>query len=150
MTAKSKTVSIVREQETLYAFEERKKITRSSDSHEILRSHWQDIDDVESFHVLALSRSNTVIGHKVVSYGGISGCVADPKIILRYAITTKGCAGIIVSHNHPSCNLSASQADINVTKQLKEACKALELPLIDHIIITPDNRYFSFADEGML
>jgi len=140
----------VREVETLYNFGEREKITDSQKAETILRPFFTDIDEVESFHVLVLSRANEVIAHKLCGLGGLSGCVADPKVIFRYALSVKGAAGIMVAHNHPSGNLKASAADIGLTKKLKDGGNLLEMPVLDHLILSPNNKYFSFADEGML
>ncbi len=144
------TTTITRESETLYGWGERKKVTKSQAAEEILRPFFDDIEGQESFHVLVMSRENTVMGHKVVSFGGVAGCIADPKIIFRYALQIAGAAGIIVSHNHPSGNLTPSQADHQITKKLKQAGAFLDMPVLDHLILSPDNRYYSFADEGEL
>jgi len=89
-----------------------------------------------------------VLGIVEVSTGGIAGTVADPKLI--FAAALKGAATeIILSHNHPSGNLAPSQADIDVTRKIKEGGKLLKIAVLDHIIITSE-RYFSFADEGLL
>ena len=98
--------------------------------------------------MLYLNRANRVIKKKKISEGGVSGTVADPKIIYKSALENLA-SGIIVVHNHPSGNLTASQQDIALTKKLKEGAKALEIQLLDHLIIA-GNTYFSFADEGML
>ncbi len=83
-----------------------------------------------------------------VSTGGISGTVADPKLIFVAALKA-GASGMIVSHNHPSGNLTPSQADMELTRKLKEGGKLLEIQLLDHIIMTSES-YYSFADEGLL
>lgn len=102
----------------------------------------------EEFMVLYLSRSLKVISHDTISRGGVSGTVADIKIILKSAIE-KLASYIIVAHNHPSGNTKPSQQDIAMTRQLKEACKLVDLHLNDHLIIG-QNSYYSFADEGMM
>lgn len=129
---------------------ERPQILRSKDAYEILKQCWdyEMIEIVEHFRILLLNRANKVIGSRLISSGGIAGTVADPKLI--FAIALKGLAtGIILAHNHPSGNLNPSQADIELTKKLKEAGKFLELPILDHIIMTT-KKYYSFADEGLL
>jgi DNA repair protein RadC len=83
-----------------------------------------------------------------VSIGGISGTVADPRLIFIGALKA-GASGMIVSHNHPSGNLTPSQADIQLTRKLKEGGNLLEIQLLDHIIMTSES-YYSFADEGIL
>lgn len=102
----------------------------------------------EEFWVLLLNRANRVIKKQQISLGGVHGTVADPKIIFKIALEELA-SGIIVAHNHPSGNLTASQQDIDLTKKLKEAGKLLEIQLLDHLIIAGKN-YYSFADEGIL
>ena len=102
----------------------------------------------EEFWVLLLNRANRVIKKKRISEGGVSGTVADPKIIFKMALEELA-SGVIVAHNHPSGNLTASQSDIDLTKKLKEAGKFLEVQLLDHVIVA-GKKYFSFADEGLI
>ncbi len=97
---------------------------------------------------MLLNRAHKVQGIFEVSTGGVSGTVADPKIIFAAAIKANS-SGIIVAHNHPSGNLRASQADIDLTRKLKDGGRILEIQLLDHIIVTTEG-YFSFADEGLI
>lgn len=97
---------------------------------------------------MILNRAQKVLGICEISQGGSSGTVADPKIIFALALKANA-SGIIVSHNHPSGNLRPSQADIDLTKKLKEGGKFLELQLLDHVIVTSEG-YYSFADEGLV
>ena len=83
-----------------------------------------------------------------VSSGGITGTVADPRLILAAAIKSLAVA-IVLAHNHPSGNLKPSQADEQLTAKIKEAAKYHDINVLDHIIVTPD-AYYSFADEGLL
>ena len=127
------------------------KITTSRDCFDVLYSLF-DKDTIayrEEFLLLLLNRANNILGWARVSIGGISGTVVDPKIIFVIALQT-GASSIVVSHNHPSGNMKPSDADIKLTRQLKEAGKILEILLLDHLIITPEGSYFSFADENML
>ena len=128
----------------------RPNISSSKDAFEVLKSNWDDswIEFIEQFKVMLLNRAHKVLGIFDVSTGGVSGTVADPKIIFAAAIKANA-SGIIVAHNHPSGNLSASQADIDLTKRVKEGGKVLEVQLLDHVILTTEG-YFSFADEGMI
>ncbi len=119
----------------------------SMDSYNELKSSFIDLDH-EQFYVLFLSRSNKILGKEQISRGGLSGTVADGKIIFQKALEMKSSA-IILAHNHPSGQLKPSQADIRLTKQLVDFGKLIDLHILDHLIIT-DNNYFSFADEGML
>lgn len=129
---------------------ERPKVTSSKDAYDILYNNW-DLDKIElleQFKILLLNRANNVIGIFQVSSGGIAGTVADPKLIFSTAL--KACASsIILSHNHPSGNLQPSQQDIELTKKIKAGGSYLDIMVLDHVIITPD-RYYSFADEGMI
>jgi DNA repair protein RadC len=126
---------------------EKPKITSSKDAFDLLKGDMMDLPK-EEFWVLLLNRANRVAKKKRVSEGGVSGTVADPKIIYKMALEELA-SGIIVAHNHPSGNLQASQSDLDLTKKLKEAGKFLEIQLLDHIIIA-NQKYLSFADEGMM
>lgn len=128
----------------------RPKINCSKDAYHVLIETWDEnkIDLLEQFKVMLTNRANKVLGIFEVSTGGISGTVADPKLIFAAAIKAAA-SGIIISHNHPSGNLKPSQADIQLTKKIKEGGKLLEIQLLDHVIITSEG-YFSFADEGVI
>ncbi|WP_268123313.1 RadC family protein [Roseivirga pacifica] len=126
---------------------ERVKITGSKTAYDLIRPDLID-QPIEQFWVLMLARNNTVLHKRCISTGGVSGTVADPKIIFKKALEDLA-SGIILVHNHPSGNLKPSQADIKLTNKLSEAGKLLEIPVIDHIIFT-EHGYYSFADEGML
>ncbi len=129
---------------------DREKITSSQHAEKLFRENWNDaqIGFVEEFKVMLLNRANRVLGISSISKGGMSGTVADAKVI--FALALKGVAsGIIVAHNHPSGNLNPSQADIKLTQKLSDAGKLLDISLLDHIILTPDG-YTSFSDEGYL
>ena len=127
--------------------EDKPKITDSKDVFEILRPHLQDIQH-EEFWVLLVNRANRVIKKHLISQGGVAGTVADPRIIFKKAIDELA-SGIILAHNHPSGNLTASQPDRDLTKKLKDAGKLLDIQVLDHVIIS-GQKYFSFADEGIL
>jgi DNA repair protein RadC len=127
--------------------EEKPKISGSRDCFDILKGHLQDIHH-EEFWILLLNRANRLVKKHQVSQGGVAGTVADPKIIFKLALSELA-SGIILAHNHPSGNLTASQADIDLTKKIKEAGKLLEIQVLDHLIIA-GQKYFSFADEGLL
>ena len=126
------------------------QINSSRDAENIFRQNWSDdIEFLEEFVVLFLNRANRVKGLFRASRGGTCGTVVDAKIVFAAAIKAMA-AGIIVAHNHPSGSLIPSQADINLTKKLRTAGEALEMPVLDHIILAPYNGYYSFADEGAL
>jgi DNA repair protein RadC len=129
---------------------QRSKITGSKDAYEILHENWDGdkLEFVEQFKVILLNRANYVLGIYEASTGGVSGTVADPKLIFAAAIKTNASA-IILAHNHPSGQLKPSVADLQLTKKMKEGGKILEVPVLDHVIITSES-YYSFADEGVL
>ncbi|HAC25186.1 MAG TPA: hypothetical protein DCE81_09745 [Cytophagales bacterium] len=127
--------------------EAKPKIASSKDAFELLRGDLMDLPK-EEFWVLLLNRANRVIAKRRISEGGESGTVADPKIIFKLALEELA-SGVIVAHNHPSGNLSASQQDIDLTRKLKEGGKMLEIQLLDHIIVA-GTRYYSFADNGQV
>ncbi len=127
--------------------QEKPRVTGSKDAFELLKGDLMDLPH-EEFWVILLNRANRMMKKKKVSEGGVSGTVADPKIIFKFALEELA-SGVIVVHNHPSGNLAASQSDIDLTKKLKEAGKFLEVQLLDHLIIA-GQKYYSFADEGII
>ena len=102
----------------------------------------------EEMHVVILNRNNRVLGSQMVSMGGISGTVVDPKVIFGSVLSVMG-SGFILTHNHPSGNLLPSREDKEITKRLQEGGKVLDLALIDHIIVSGD-QYYSFRENGLL
>ncbi|MFM2326710.1 MAG: hypothetical protein RIR31_912 [Bacteroidota bacterium] len=102
----------------------------------------------EVFAVLFLNRANKVNHFEIISRGGITGTVADPRVILKKALE-QDATSIVLSHNHPSGSLKPSNADEELTKKIKEAAKYLDIKVIDHIIVSEEG-YYSFADEGLL
>ncbi len=103
----------------------------------------------EQFLIMYLNRANRVLGVYCLSRGGITGTVADTRIILGVALKIAACS-IILSHNHPSGSLKPSNADIEITEQIATAAKFMELKVVDHIIVSPDRTFFSFANEGLM
>ncbi len=129
---------------------DRPKITHSKDAYVIFKNHWDEnkIELQEQFKVMFLNRANKVLGIYEVSTGGITGTVADPKLI--FAAALKACAcGIILVHNHPSNNLKPSIPDEQLTTKIKEGGKLLDIKLLDHLIISSEG-YLSMADEGLV
>lgn len=126
---------------------EKPKITGSRDAYDVVKSDLLDIGH-EEFWILLLNRANRVIKKSQISQGGVAGTVADPKIIFKLALEELA-SGIILAHNHPSGNLTASQADLDLTKKLKDAGKLLDIQVLDHLIVA-GQKYFSFADEGLM
>lgn len=128
----------------------RPKITNVRSSYELLIQHWdQDkIELVEQFKIVLLNRANKVIGISNISTGGVSGTVADPKIIFAIALKANACA-IILAHSHPSGNLHPSEADKRLTEKIRHGGLLLDILVMDHLIITSES-YYSFADEGLI
>ncbi|MBC7913573.1 MAG: JAB domain-containing protein [Pyrinomonadaceae bacterium] len=129
---------------------ERPKVSSSKDLYNVLYNSWnlEILELQEQFKIILLNRANRILGIYEVSTGGLAGTVADPKLIFSAAL--KSCASsIILSHNHPSGNLTPSQADLNLTKKIKNGGELLDIAILDHLIITADS-YYSFADEGLL
>jgi len=102
----------------------------------------------EEFWIAYLNRSNKLIEKQNISKGGVSGTVIDVKIILKRAVELLA-SSIILCHNHPSGNLNSSKQDVQITQKIKEASTVFDIVLLDHIIVA-GNKYYSFADEGLL
>jgi DNA repair protein RadC len=129
-----------------------KKITSSKDAYDVLYPFFDEntIALQEHFMVMFLNHSNQVLGVYPVSKGGISGTIADVRLILGVALKCAA-SSIILAHNHPSGNLTPSTADEMLTLKVKHAGEYMDITLIDHIIVTPiRSKYFSFLDEGRL
>ena len=126
---------------------QRQTITSSHDVFTLMQPHLLDLPH-EEFWVVLLNRANVVMKKVQISVGGVAGTVADPKLIFKTALENLASSMILV-HNHPSGNLKPSQADKDLTHKLKEAGRYLEIPILDHLIIT-ETSYYSFADEGIL
>jgi DNA repair protein RadC len=103
----------------------------------------------EQMVVMYLNRSNKPIGVIPLFRGGLTVTVVDIRLIIGIALKSLT-SSIVVSHNHPSGNKTPSNEDKVLTTRLKDACRLLDLTLLDHLIVTPDGNYLSFADEGML
>jgi DNA repair protein RadC len=128
---------------------DRPKIASSMDAVQQLRLVWShNMERIEEFMVLVLNRANRILGWARISQGGVSGTVADPKVIFQIALKANA-SSIIIAHNHPSGNLTPSESDVALTRKMKEAGVLLDLPVLDHLILTSEG-YYSFADEGLL
>lgn len=102
----------------------------------------------EEFKILLLNRANNVLGIYNLSRGGTTGTVVDAKLVFSVALKCNA-SSIIIAHNHPSGNLTPSEADKTITNKLKQAGKLLDIALLDHLIVTKEN-FYSFLDEGLL
>ena len=124
------------------------KIQGSQDVYNACTAFWPAFDHVEYFYILFLNRGNHLLGVHQISKGGFTGTVVDVRVIFQVAL--KACAtSIIAVHNHPSGNLTPSDADDVITRKIKEAGRILEIPLLDHLIITSES-YYSMADNGQV
>ncbi len=123
------------------------KITGSKDAADFFSPMLGDLNH-EEFWVMLLNRGNKIIDTFMVSQGGISGTVIDVRLILKKALE-KMASSIILCHNHPSGTMQASDADIKITRKIKNAAEIMDIAVLDHLIIGQNN-YLSFADEGML
>lgn len=130
---------------------ERLQVKSSKDAFDIFMEHWDldSIEHVEEFKLMLLTRSNKVLGIASISKGGISGTVTDVRVILQYAIKANA-SGIIICHNHPSGNLKPSESDLTITRKVKDSGALMDIQLLDHLIIIPEGRYYSMADEGII
>lgn len=112
-----------------------------------LRTKLMDLPH-EVFAVIFLNRANRIKHFEIISSGGMTGTVADPRIILKKALEEEA-VSIILSHNHPSGNLRPSKADQDLTEKIKHAAKYFDIHVLDHIIVSNEG-YYSFADEGVI
>ena len=126
---------------------ERIQISTSKDVYQAIVSKFKDLNH-EEFWILLLNRANKITSKHLVSKGGQAGTIADPKIIFNIALENHA-ASVILAHNHPSGNLIPSKADLELTEKLKSAGRFLDIPVLDHLIVT-DQGFFSFADEGFI
>ena len=130
---------------------ERPKVLNSKASFDILLKSFDPdtIELKETMKMLLLNNANKVLGVMDVSTGGTGGTIADIKLIMQCALLSNA-SGIIISHNHPSGILTASVQDDSITRRLKQACELMEIRFLDHIIISSEEKYYSYADEGRL
>jgi DNA repair protein RadC len=126
---------------------DRPRISSSRDAFNLLGPMLRDLHH-EEFWLLLLNKACEVIAREKLSQGGTSGTVADVKIAFKIALDARASA-LIAVHNHPSGNLKPSDADVELTRKMKEAGKTLDLPLLDHLIVS-ERGYYSFADEGII
>ncbi len=128
-------------------FDARAKVNSSRVAFQLLRSELLDLPH-EEFWMICLNRANKCISKSRISLGGVAGTVADIKLIFKYALEQLA-SSIIVCHNHPSGNLKPSRADKKLTERISKAGAIMDIPLMDHLIIS-DYNYFSFADNDLL
>jgi DNA repair protein RadC len=126
-------------------------VCTSADAYnELIQWFPEDIIGLQEMFVVAyLNRSNRIVGVYQVSKGGITGTVADPRLILATGLKIAA-TGMILAHNHPSGSLKPSKQDEDLTRKIKQAALLLDMQVLDHIIVNPQGHFFSFADEGNL
>lgn len=132
---------------TLSEYQKQHKITGSTDVFNLIYNKISN-ENFEEFWTLLLRRNNTVISSIKISEGGTAGTVASPAKIVKLALQNNA-SSIILAHNHPSGNLEPSTQDINLTKNISQGSKFLDIQVLDHVIVS-NNNYFSFADEGLI
>lgn len=129
---------------------ERPTIKSSRDAYEILKGVYdQDtIEHVEHFYIICCNNAARCLGSKLISMGGVNQTVVDVKVVLQTALLCNA-TSIVLSHNHPSGNVTPSDHDKRITKQIIQASNTMGILVVDHIIMSADG-YYSFADEGIL
>jgi DNA repair protein RadC len=129
---------------------ERPKIARSQDCFDLLLSFWNKdkIEYIEEFYVVLLNKANKVLGVSRISEGGTSGCLVDPKRVFQVALMSNA-SSILIAHNHPSGSTQPSEADNRITNKIRSGGMYLDIPVLDHLIVTPSS-YYSYADDGVL
>lgn len=129
---------------------DRPMIRSSKDAYEILFNNWDlnRIEMTEQFFILLLNRANHVIGMTEISSGGFAATVVDPKVIFSVALKCAA-SGLILAHNHPSSNMTPSDAELSITRRIASAGKLLDIEIFDHLIVSR-NGYYSFGDQGLL
>jgi len=130
-------------------FNQVQKITEAADAAVFLRSIWpHPLDVSECFVALALDRSNTIIGWTMISKGGVFNCIVDIRLTAFFAVQSLA-SSVILAHNHPSGQLKASDADVDITRKVKEALAFFDITVLDHVILTPDS-CLSFTSHGIM
>lgn len=127
-------------------------INGAKDIHQLLINRVFDADTIgykETFKVLLLNNSNKIIGYTTISEGGLTSTIVDVRMILQTALVCNA-TSIFLTHNHPSGNRNPSIHDDNLTKKIKSACELMDIRLLDHIIVTPYDSFYSYCNEGRL
>lgn len=127
------------------------KITSIENCAKTLHSYFETLEThVENFVAMFLNAANEVIAVNHMGKGNTTGVIVDVRNIAMNALNTPTCTKVIISHNHPSGSLMASNADIQMTEKVKTALKYFDIELLDHIILGTDGNYFSFANDGQI
>lgn len=123
------------------------KMNASNQVYEVFWPYFADLTH-EEFYCMYLDRANNLVAVRQISVGGLEGTYVDAKVIYKHGLDLSA-SSLILAHNHPSGNLKPSHNDIQLTKRIREFGTMIEMPVLDHLIVT-DNGYFSFADNGVL
>ncbi|MBQ8454880.1 MAG: DNA repair protein RadC [Bacteroidaceae bacterium] len=122
-------------------------ITNTMDTVEYFRPIMQDLQ-IEECHLLLLDQGMAVKGSALLSRGGIAGASVDVRCLLRHAILGQA-VSVVLCHNHPSGRKQPSRDDDNLTRKVNEACNAVGIRLIDHVIFAGDE-YYSYHENGKI
>ena len=125
------------------------QLNNSREVYNVMKPLFAQNDDVETFYCLFLNGRNRIISIEKMFSGSISSAAIYPREIVKRVIALKTSA-VIVAHNHPSGNLNPSESDTRITQKIKEAGNVMDIQLLDHLIITPGEDYYSFADNGVI
>ncbi|MGD1947488.1 MAG: DNA repair protein RadC [Croceivirga sp.] len=130
--------------------EEAQQIIKINSGHDVFELLQPIIGELphEEFWIVYLNNSNKILHKEQLSKGGMTGTLVDVRLVMKHALE-HGAVGCVLAHNHPSGTLKPSRSDKEVTHKLKQAGLALDIKVLDHLIIT-QNAYFSFADKGLL
>ncbi len=123
------------------------RLMTSQEAYDFMKAELQDLKH-EEFWVILLRRNHEVINKYLVSSGGVSGTLVDPKVIFK-RVVDKMAAAVILIHNHPSGNKQPSESDVRLTRKIQAAGKLFDISVIDHLIFT-DEGFYSFSDEKMM
>ena len=148
--AKAVTIAAALEMGRRRRIEDTSKITKIKSSHDVFELLYPLIGELqhEEFWIVYLNNSNKVVHKAQLSKGGITGTLVDVRLVLKKALEL-GAVGIVLAHNHPSGTLQPSTADKQITEKLKVASEALDIKILDHLILARQ-QYLSFADKGIL
>lgn len=130
--------------------EEASKVARITGSRDVFELMQPLIGELphEEFWIVYLNNANKVLHSVLLSKGGITGTLVDVRLVMKQALEL-GAVALILAHNHPSGTLKPSEADKLITRKLNKAAEALDLKILDHLIIT-ERDYYSFADHNAL
>ena len=130
------------------SIEDRPQVINSKQAVMYFKATWENLNYHETFRVMFLNTAKMVIGIRDICIGGLEATVVDIRMIFQAALGVNATA-MILAHNHPSGTLEPSVEDLELTRRIVEGGQFLDIPVVDHIILT-EKRYYSFADDGLL